>query len=69
MLFASWNTTHSGRIFSRKRRNASHWPSVKNYFNSDFVERAVYPKVAPAINLLALIFLLIEPGATYEFGN
>jgi hypothetical protein len=40
-----------------------------NYFVSDFVERVVYPKVAPAINLLGLVFLLIEPGAKYEFGN
>jgi hypothetical protein len=43
--------------------------SERNYFNSDIVDRVVYPKLAPALNLLALVFLLIEPGATYEFGN
>jgi hypothetical protein len=41
----------------------------KSYFVSTVVDTVVYPKIAPALNLLALIFLLIEPGAKYEFGN
>jgi hypothetical protein len=41
----------------------------KKYFKHPLIQTSVYPKLAPSITLLGLVLLLLEPGASYEFGN
>jgi hypothetical protein len=43
--------------------------TVPAYFNSQLVERELYPLVAPALGLLGLVLLLRRKGVDYEFGS
>jgi len=39
------------------------------FFNNESVDEELYDKVKPALSLLALVLLLLEPGGKHEFGN